>query len=78
MFSSTEVMASNMLSGNDNNVSSLIESASLNLIPVLDIVFDNKCGGIEKEAKKETRKEGTAKAAKTSEGKSGGGKCGME
>lgn len=82
IFSSVDVSANDILSGNDSNVTSLIENSTLTLIPVLDNFVDNKCGGTEKEAKKETKKEGTVKAekegkaAKTSEGKCGEGKCG--
>lgn len=82
IFSSVDVIANEIVSGNDSNVTSLIENSKLTVIPDLDNFIDNKCGGTTKEANKETKKEGTVKAekegkvAKTSEGKCGEGKCG--
>ena len=82
IFSSVDVVANDGLSDSNNNVTTLIESSTLSTIPVLDNFVDNKCGGTTKEAKKETKKEGTVKAekegskTKTSEGKCGEGKCG--
>ncbi len=81
ILSSVDVLANNVLSGNDSNVTTLIENSASSVIPLFDNFTDNKCGEATKEVKKETKKEGTVKTekegtkAKTSEGKCGEGKC---